>query len=185
MLSKTKIYILTVLATLTLFASIYGAIIWLGNNITILPTHEFNEILKVSAHEVDEQELARRSLEIKLRDYLAEKNSPLAQVAETLSNQPSYKLIIALSYAESSLCKNYPKETVNCWGMGGSDLWDFGETLSDGVRGANSFLENYPRGYEKKYKDWTVAELNGFYKQPATAQWAVNVNLILNELESL
>jgi len=191
MLTRKKVIILLVLSSLALIASLYTAIMWLGQNITIMPTREFEEILhapKLSAHEISEVEIARRGREARLYAYLEAKNSPLASVSETLNQFPNYKLIIALANAESSLCKNLSAKRQalhQCWGVGGDNPWNFGDNWADAVKAMDRFLAEYPKGFARKYQDWSATELNGVYKQPEAAHWAEAVNQILNELKDI
>ncbi len=55
-----------------------------------------------------------------LRRYLEAKGSVLADHVDALSEQTQWKLIIAISRAESSFCKHHIQ--YNCWGVGGA--WD-------------------------------------------------------------
>lgn len=125
-------------------------------------------------------------LEILVKEYLEKRGSPLAECTHILLTEApdNWEKILSLANAESTLGKRYPKHTANMWGVGGSRLWDFGETPCDGVRGMNNFLNNYPkRGM--KYKDMPIEKMNGLYKQPARAHWANNNYVILRKLAEL
>lgn len=53
-----------------------------------------------------------------LEEYLKSKKSILAEHVDALSEQTQWKLIIAISRAESSFCKKHIQ--YNCWGIGGA-----------------------------------------------------------------
>jgi len=139
--------------------------------------HQKNELRKKA-----ERQLA---LARKLEVYLQQQKSPLAKYAQVLVNQPNWKKIIALSNAESSLCKRYPEQTANCWGVGGSNLWDMGSTLGEGVVAMNKFLNNYPLRSKLKYSQMTFEQMNGLYKQPAKDHWVFNNKVVYKELAEL
>jgi hypothetical protein len=120
-----------------------------------------------------------------LKSYLEQKRSPLAPYSATLLQQNNWKKIVALSNAESSLCKKYIEATANCWGVGGSDLWDMGENLGEGVVEMNKFLNNAPSRSPIKYSQMNFYQMNGLYKQPARDHWVYNNLEIYNELVAL
>lgn len=120
-----------------------------------------------------------------VKAYLSAYNSPLVDAVPTLITLKNWKKIVALSNAESSLCRKYPVGTANCWGVGGSDLWDFGTNLTQGVIAMNHFLENYPRRSAVKYSQMTFDQMNGLYKQPAKEHWVVNNEVIYDDLIKL
>jgi hypothetical protein len=120
------------------------------------------------------EEPKRQLLNIKMEAWLKTKDSPLAEYTDVLLQQPNWKRILSIAQAESSLCKRYPADTANCWGIGGEKLWDLGNNLREGIVAANDFIENYPKSSKKKYKDMTIEEMNGLYKQPYGAHWSIN-----------
>ena len=110
----------------------------------------------------------------------------MADYADILVKQPSWKLIVAIAGAESSWCKNMTPLAASysqCWGVGGTTPWNFGPDLAEGIPAMQRFLDNFPNNSSRKYRDWSVDELNGFYKQPATNSWAVNVYRTLHDLD--
>jgi hypothetical protein len=144
------------------------------------------EAAKQQAHEDTVKELRKQlTLNQKLEDYLRRKNSPLADYSSILLEQNNWKKIIALSNAESSLCRRYPVASANCWGVGGSNLWDMGNNLGEGVVGMNRFLNNYPIRSQVKYSQMSFENMNGLYKQPAADHWVRNNMVIYNELTAL
>lgn len=136
-----------------------------------------------------EQTVAELKKQIRLADkvkqYLITKNSPLAPYASTLVQQNNWKKIIALSNAESSMCRRYPTTTANCWGVGGSNLWNMGNDLGQGVITMNRFLNNYPLRTKTKYTAMSFDQMNGLYKQPARDHWVVNNETVYDQLTKL
>jgi hypothetical protein len=120
----------------------------------------------------------------KVHDYLETYSSPLADHASTLITMRNWKKIVALANAESSLCRKYPVNTANCWGVGGSDLWDFGSNLEQGIVGMNQFLNTNPKG-PTKYSQMSFERMNGLYKQPAGDHWVFNNQAIYNDLTAI
>jgi hypothetical protein len=132
-------------------------------------------------------EKLRRQLRMNdaLKKYLEDKGSPLAPYSATILQQNNWKKIIALSNAESSLCKRYPTDLANCWGVGGSNLWDMGENLGQGVVAMNKFLNTAPSRSRIKYSQMNFEQMNGLYKQPPGDHWVYNNLQIYNELTAL
>jgi hypothetical protein len=149
----------------------------------VKPQSFWRPVKTVYANEKSTDEM-QQELNRKVTEYLKAKGSPLADYVPTLLAQNNWEKILAIANAESSLCKRYPKASANCWGIGGEKLWDLGNNLGEGIVAANSFLNNYPRG-SKKYRDMTVEEMNGLYKQPYGKHWSDNNNKVLAELKQI
>lgn len=149
-----------------------------------------NELVKETQNKLTEQRL-RKELERKqlltasLQRYLNSYNSPLAVAAPTLINLKNWKKIVALSAAESSLCRKYPVGKANCWGVGGAELWDFGSNLHEGVIAMNKFLETHPKRSKIKYAQMSFEKMNGLYKQPAADHWLNNNQSVYDDLVEL
>jgi hypothetical protein len=142
--------------------------------------------LKRRTHEqVVKQLRLEMALAEKLRHYLAAQGSPLADHSHTLIKQNNWKKIIALSNAESSMCRRYPVATANCWGVGGSNLWTMGNNLEESVVSMNRFLNNYPLRSKVKYAQMSFDDMNGLYKQPAAGHWVFNNEVVYNQLTAL
>ncbi|MBX4187558.1 MAG: hypothetical protein KW793_00290 [Candidatus Doudnabacteria bacterium] len=120
-----------------------------------------------------------------LKGYLQSKHSPLAEYATTILEQNNWKKIIALSNAESTMCRRYIEQLSNCWGVGGTDLWDMGDNLGEGVRAMNDFLNTAPKKSPVKYSQMNFEQMNGLYKQPPRDHWVYNNLEIYNELTAL
>jgi hypothetical protein len=129
-----------------------------------------------------QQAMRQTVLAEKVKVYLAAHNSPLADYSSTLVSMRNWKKIIALSNAESTMCRRYPVALANCWGIGGSDLWDMGDNLGQGVISMNQFLNKYPRRSHVKYAEMSFENMNGLYKQPPADHWVYNNKSVYEEL---
>jgi hypothetical protein len=137
-------------------------------------------------HEVAVAKLQRQlKMNTALKNYLVSKNSPLAEFSATLLQQNNWKKILALANAESTMCRRYIESLSNCWGVGGSDLWDMGDNLSEGVVAMNKFLNTAPSKSKVKYSQMNFEQMNGLYKQPPGDHWVYNNLEIYNELIAL
>ncbi len=76
-----------------------------------------------------------------LEKYLKSKNSVLSEHVEALSEQSQWKLIIAISRAESSFCKRHLNN--NCWGIGGAWNLKKYKNYDEAVADVNRILETY------------------------------------------
>lgn len=113
-----------------------------------------------------------------LTRYLNDWHSPLAQYAETIAAQSQWKLILAISFAESGLGKHCADN--NCSGIGvapGHAKWQTYENKGEWAKALNRLLE-------KRYNNWTLAEMNGVYNQPGSENWLAASTRILNELQA-
>ncbi len=140
---------------------------------------------KYTHEQVVQQLRTQIKLTERVKEYLQSQNSPLADHVPTLLQQNNWKKIVALSNAESSLCKRYPIDSANCWGVGGSDLWKMGDNLDQGLISMNRFLNNYPLRSKVKYAQMSFENMNGLYKQPAREHWLNNNLHVYNELTAL
>jgi hypothetical protein len=120
-----------------------------------------------------------------LKDYLRANRSPLADYAHILIQQNNWKKIIALANAESTMCRFYPAQTANCWGVGGSNLWDMGNNLGEGISAMNHFLNTAPYRSSIKYSQMNFEQMNGLYKQPPGDHWVYNNLKVYNQLTAL
>jgi len=121
----------------------------------------------------------------KIKEYLTEQGSPLADYTQTLVTLRNWKKIVALSNAESGMCRHYVESTANCWGVGGANLWDMGSNLGQGVVAMNHFLNNYPLRSKVKYSQLNFEQMNGLYKQPAAQHWVDNNQIIYDQLTTI
>ena|SRR3989338_3607416 len=113
-----------------------------------------------------------------LKSYLAGKNSPMTDYAESLLDQYHYKYIIGISFAESNFCKRNIRPH-NCWGIGG---------------GKPEAYESYPAAFARanrliqKYHDsgLTNAKLmRNRWVGWQNDKWIIAVNQAIKQMEAL
>ena len=109
----------------------------------------------------------------KLRQFLSDHNSPFVDSVDTLARQPHWKLILAISFAESTLGKKCYK--FNCSGIGGSNLREY-KSYANWMLDLNRLLENH-------YKNWTLNDMCGVYVKPCNPHWLLANQQILDELD--
>ena len=114
-----------------------------------------------------------------LQQYLAQKGSPLAPYASDILQYDNWKLVLAISNGESTMCKHQMYN--NCWGVGGA--WNLRryESFSKGFADVDKLLANkyIPTGAD------TPKEIVRKYVGHANANWVLAVNQILNQLDQL
>lgn len=114
----------------------------------------------------------------KIKDFLTEYNSPLSAAADTIAEQPHWKLILAIAFAESTLGKNCVDN--NCSNIGvkpGNPIWHQYKSYDDWVLDFNKLLE-------RRYKDKTLKQMCGVYVQPCNPNWLLATQQILDALET-
>lgn len=119
-----------------------------------------------------DQTLADRK--IKLKQFLIDHDSPLVDVSDTIAEQPHWQLILAISFAESTLGKKCYE--FNCSGIGGAT----------NIRSYKSFANwilDFNRLLDKRYNNWTLDEMCGVYVQPCTHSWLNATGQILDQLK--
>jgi hypothetical protein len=127
---------------------------------------------------VDQAAIDKQNAEI-LQAYLEKKGSPLAPYAASILQNENWKLVLAISNGESTLCKH--QRYYNCWGIGGA--WN--------LRHYNSFDQGFSdvsRLITTKYVASggdTPEKIVNKYVGHANANWVVAVNRILNEVNQL
>lgn len=138
--------------------------------------NEFSEILAAYHPDIENS----TSIEVRkhlLYRYLSEWNSPLVENIDTIAVQPYWQLILAISFAESSLGKKCADN--NCSGIGvapGHPKWQKYESRDDWVMALNRLLN-------KRYKNQTLDQMCGVYVQPCTDNWLRATGQILKELK--
>ncbi len=113
----------------------------------------------------------------KLAKYLAEKKSPFVEIVDTIAGLKHWKMVLAISNSESTLGKRCYSN--NCSGIGvepGHPLWREYSTTADWAKDLNNLLE-------RRYKNWTLEEMNGVYNQPGSRNWLLASRQILEELQ--
>lgn len=132
-----------------------------------------NEALKTP--EVKQAEILAKRKD-KLKFFLAEKNSPFVDIVNTLAELKHWKLVLAISNSESTLGKRC--YTNNCSGIGvepGYPLWrEYSSTAE--------WAKDLDRLIEKRYKDWTLEEMNGVYNKPGSDNWILAAEQVLQGL---
>lgn len=111
-----------------------------------------------------------------IKAYLQSKKSPMVAEAEFLTQQTHWKLIIAISNAESTYCRF--KIDWNCWGLGGESRYRHYKTLHDAIADMEKYLENW------KYSKLTPEAMVCTYVGNCSKSWLRNVNTSLHELQN-
>ena len=137
------------------------------------------------ANQAQAKALRQQKLVSKVKEYLQEQGSPLAQYVPILVTVRNWKKIVALSNAESSMCRVYPVGKSNCWGVGGSNLLDMGDNLGQGIVTMNHFLNVYPKNASLKYSQMSFEQMNGLYKQPPAQHWIDNNQTVYDDLTKI
>lgn len=113
-----------------------------------------------------------------LKTYLVSKDSPLAEHVETLLMQPNWKIIVAVSHAESNMCKRHLGN--NCWGIGGAQNHRYYKSFANGIVDAGELIQKYqdsglntPKKMMRRWVGWN------------NQSWVVANNQILSQLDSL
>lgn len=114
-----------------------------------------------------------------LKDYLAGKGSPLAGYSEHLLKQTNWKLVVAISNGESTMCKRQLYN--NCWGIGGAWNLKRYSSLEESITDAGRLLtEKYvTRGAD------TPKEIVSRYVGWDSPNWVLAANQILDQLNQL
>ncbi|MHB8870963.1 MAG: hypothetical protein ACYC5G_00690 [Candidatus Doudnabacteria bacterium] len=114
-----------------------------------------------------------------LEKYLRAKGTPLADHVDAISEQSQWKLIIAISRAESSFCKH--QVTNNCWGIGGAWNMKKYKNYDEAVADVNRILETY---YIQSGLD-TPKEIVRKYVGHQSDNWELAVEQELENLEEI
>jgi len=109
----------------------------------------------------------------KLEQFLKDRGSPLAGEAETIADQDHWKLILAISFAESTLGKNC--YYFNCSGIGGSDIKTY--------KSLKNWILDFNRLLDRRYKGKSLEQMCGVYVQPCTTRWLHATGQVLSALE--
>ena len=114
-----------------------------------------------------------------LQTYLEQKGSPLAPYAEQILTHENWKLVLAISNGESTLCKHQAYN--NCWGVGGAWNMRHYASFAEGFADVNRFLTEK---YVAKGADTPQKIVNKYVGHP-NANWVYAVNKILAEVDKL
>lgn len=121
-------------------------------------------------------------LVIKLKQYLAENDSPLGEYADKIVLQPQWQRALAVSYVESHMGRDCFNN--NCSGIGvkpGHSSWRKYPTKLDWFIDLNNLLEKPI--YKDKYN--TFKKMKGVYVQPGSAAWVNGAEKKYGELMAL
>ncbi len=144
-------------------------------NMTITQLEEyFNQLAESNKRVKYEELLAQRK--VKLKAYLEDKDSPFADIVDTIAELKHWKMVLAISNSESSLGKRCYNN--NCSGIGvepGHPLWRDYSSKRDWAKDLDKLIE-------KRYKDWTLEEMNGVYNKPGSSNWVSASTQILEEI---
>lgn len=126
---------------------------------------------------LSEQQFAERKQ--KLKAYLQSKHSPFANdnIVETIATQKHWQLILAISFAESTLGRSCRDN--NCSGIGvapGHPYWRTYKAVKNWVVDLDSLLT-------KRYDNVTLKNMCGVYVKPCNENWLVATQQIYEELE--
>lgn len=133
-------------------------------------------IIKITEPEIAAFPIVDQRVEI-LKNYLEQKKSPLASEVEYLLKQTNWDLIIAISHAESNMCKR--QIGFNCWGIGGGKHRKY-KTLQEGITDAQTVIGKYvARGAD------TPKEIMPHYVGRHSPSWVTAVTQVLHQLKQL
>lgn len=108
-----------------------------------------------------------------LKNYLESKKSPLTDYVEILLIQRNWKIVLAISHAESNMCKR--EIGHNCWGIGGGNHRKY-PSYAEAIVDANDVVQRYldrghtgPKTMMPYYvgwdnQNWVVATQNILYE---------------------
>lgn len=111
--------------------------------------------------------------------YLTKKKSPLVEFADVIASLKHWKIVLAISNSESSLGKKCADN--NCSGIGvepGHALWREYANKGEWAKDMDALIE-------KRYKDWSLEDMNGVYVQPGSENWVFAANQILEDLKGV
>lgn len=146
------------------------SILWIGQNYT-------TKIIYLPPKAFAETESHQNILSTKIQNYLVSKNSPLAADSDFLAQQPNWKLIIAISNAESTFCKH--ELDFNCWGLGGNGNLREYSSYKTSIQDENDFIASW----QARGKWLTPEQMDGSYVQPYSATWLNTVNATLKDFQ--
>lgn len=119
-----------------------------------------------------------------LREYLENRNSPLAPYAQTFvteadKNNLDWKFVAAISGLESSFGIHIPTNSYNGWGFGvyGDNVRRF-DSWNEGIAVVSQSLRE---DYMDKWGAKNVYEIGHIYA--ASPTWAVRVEYFMNDIE--
>ena len=115
-------------------------------------------------------------LNVDLQAYLQDHNSPLQSYTTQLLSKPNWKEVVAISFVESNMCVH--NLNYNCSGIGGPGHFYAFTNFGGWIDCMSNLLTT-------RYSDKTLAQMNGVYVQPASANWLNGSTKVYNELTAL
>jgi hypothetical protein len=114
-----------------------------------------------------------------LQNYLEKKGSPLAPYAEHILKHENWKLVLAISNGESTMCKKQLYN--NCWGVGGA--WNLKRytSFADGFTDVDRLITTKYVAQGLTTPDKIVRK----YVGNPSASWVRAVSQTLNQLNQL
>jgi len=120
----------------------------------------------------------QEQLNSKIKEFLINKDSPLAQETDFLLDQRHWKLLIAISAIESQYCKR--QIAYNCWGIGGDSAYRHYSSLREAIIDADALITKW----QERGRWLTIEDMNCHYVVPCNPNWVRVVNSNLDELDS-
>ena len=149
-----------------------------------IPT--YNDLAPQSPKEApvvkSDEQIAQEKLEANaavLQAYLEKKGSPLAPFAKDIIQNENWKLVLAISNGESTMCKH--QKYNNCWGVGGAWNLKHYSNFAEGFSDVNRFLT---AKYVAQGAD-TPQEIVNKYVGHSNGNWVVAVNQVLTQIDQL
>lgn len=144
----------------------------------ILPLDKLENLVQEETEKnikkAEEFQLSRR--QNKLADFLKDYSSPFEKYVEVVSKLKHWRLVLAISFAESGLGKRCAD--FNCGGIGvepGHALWRTYKNYGE-------YLQDLDKLLERRYKDWSLQKMCGVYVQPCNENWLRATGQILSEI---
>lgn len=154
------------------------------NNIPNISRERVVQTAKAEQTKTDE---TRRLNVERLQKVFKKYNSPLYYEAENLVNTAEvyhldYRLLPAIAFAESTLCKNYIRSSYNCWGWGSGKIYfsSFKEAMEKIGYGLStlSYYANWRTNQSDIYK------LSLTYNAAGVDHWTYVVTGFMEEVEN-
>ena len=120
-----------------------------------------------------------------LKSFFRKYNSPLFDYSEHIVKKSDqykldYRLLPAIAMKESTLCKNIPSNSHNCWGWG---IYDNKVTRFDSYEDA---INTISKGLKENYIDKgfiTTTQIMQKYTPSSNGSWARAVNIVMNYMD--
>lgn len=141
--------------------------------------HQFKQVPVVAQEKEDKRIEALEKAFAQINSPLEEKSAFLVNLAD--KHGLDYRLIPAISFVESSGCKNYPAAANNCFGYG-NPLWEF-DSIEAGARQVVLSLTKSPRYQAYRDDPENLGTLASIYCPVNQAHWVEVVNYFYELVE--